>query len=647
MANVGGGLRAGRAWTTMWVGPPPMRSPLPALVLATLLTGTAAHAAGCAGRAVAQTRDPVDPDAIAEALAAHGPSTGRRYASSRAYLHYVEGMLALQDGRYAVAETELRRALLYDRDAAPIRLALAEVQWHLGRPDKADAYLAALLSETPGYGPALRLKARLAMARGDAAAAESALRALLAHDPDHRGAHEDLARLLVDQDRLDDARRLYEALARRHPADATLWMGLAVTFEARGRPAEAVAVWRRAVGADETEVRAHDGLARACEATAQRPCAIEALRAALTHGGDAAHLQLRLARLLRETGDLAGAREAEAAAVAAAPYTVQVRIDAALAAYARGDTTMALSHLEEAIRLDPADAAARFYRGLVLGDRRRWAEAARAMEAVETGSIYHLEARLHLGNALSHLGRHDDALEVLDALAESDPLDARVVTARASARLRAGDEAAAIALIEAALESAPLEPLLVEALAGLHDASGRPDEALSVLSEAAAERPEDLRLRYAHGVALERAGRVEEAVAEMKAILAKQPEHAAALNFVGYAWADRGMRLEEAEGLIRRALSLEPDNGYIVDSLGWVLYRRGRFAEAVVELERAAILLPEHPVILEHLADAYARTGRAREARETYTRALDALEADDEKRRSALLEKLGALGRAP
>ena len=94
------------------------------------------------------------------------------------------------------------------------------------------------------------------------------------------------------------------------------------------------------------------------------------------------------------------------------------------------------------------------------------------------------------------------------------------------------------------------------------------------------------------------------------------------LNYLGYSWVDRGVRLEEARDMIARAVKARPDDGYIVDSLGWALYRMGDFEGAVEQLERAVELSPSDPTINDHLGDAYWQVGRKSEARFQWQRAM-------------------------
>jgi Flp pilus assembly protein TadD len=145
---------------------------------------------------------------------------------------------------------------------------------------------------------------------------------------------------------------------------------------------------------------------------------------------------------------------------------------------------------------------------------------------------------------------------------------------------------------------------------------------VTLLERAVAARPRDADLAYALGAAYGRAGRMDAGVAQMRAILAIDPDHAEALNFVGFAWAERGERLDEAEALVRRALRLAPRSGHMIDSLGWILFRKGQLARAVELLEEADRLSGPDPAILDHLGDAYRASHRPADAAAAWRRAL-------------------------
>ncbi len=124
---------------------------------------------------------------------------------------------------------------------------------------------------------------------------------------------------------------------------------------------------------------------------------------------------------------------------------------------------------------------------------------------------------------------------------------------------------------------------------------------------------------YFHlGASFEKEGNWEEAEFYLRKAISLNPNNAEALNYLGYMYADRGIKLRKALKLIRKALQIEPDNGYYVDSLGWVYYRMGKLREAEREIKRAIRLLKkkgeDDPVVREHLGDIYWRMGRVREA---------------------------------
>jgi Flp pilus assembly protein TadD len=127
----------------------------------------------------------------------------------------------------------------------------------------------------------------------------------------------------------------------------------------------------------------------------------------------------------------------------------------------------------------------------------------------------------------------------------------------------------------------------------------------------------------------------------MKETIKLNPSNAQALNYLGYTYAEMGTNLGEAEGLIQRAIKLEPEDGFYIDSLGWVYYQQGHYPEAVKELERAVDLAGDDPTITEHLADAYKKLGKIKEANHLYKDALSKAKENDQVVR--LKDKLQAL----
>jgi tetratricopeptide (TPR) repeat protein len=128
---------------------------------------------------------------------------------------------------------------------------------------------------------------------------------------------------------------------------------------------------------------------------------------------------------------------------------------------------------------------------------------------------------------------------------------------------------------------------------------------------------------YYRGICEERSKQWSKAEADMRKALDLQPEQAHVLNYLGYSWIDQGINLDEGMKMIKRAVDQRPDDGYIVDSLGWAFYRIGNYEDALKNLERAIDLKPEDPTINDHLGDAYWRVGRTLEAKFQWAHARD------------------------
>jgi len=130
------------------------------------------------------------------------------------------------------------------------------------------------------------------------------------------------------------------------------------------------------------------------------------------------------------------------------------------------------------------------------------------------------------------------------------------------------------------------------------------------------------------GSTLERLGRDEEAMAVFAEVIELEPDHATALNYLAYMWAERAMNLEQGLRYVQRALRLDPHNGAYIDTRGWIFYQIGRYEEAYIDLKRASELEPDESVIAEHMGDVLMKLKRPVEAAGYYRIAL-ALDAEE------------------
>jgi tetratricopeptide (TPR) repeat protein len=229
--------------------------------------------------------------------------------------------------------------------------------------------------------------------------------------------------------------------------------------------------------------------------------------------------------------------------------------------------------------------------------------------------------RFLLASAYEEKKAYAQALETLLTLPVKSDLfsNGRIRMAMILKRQSKGMEA--LAVVADALKIKQ-EPALFAVFSSLQEEGSDRTGAETTLLKGLAAFPRSEELHYALGVLYEKAGRFDDSIARMETILKLNPDHADALNFIGYSYVDRGIRLEEAEKLIRKALRLKPDSAHIIDSLGWLYYRQGKMDKAVETLKQAASLLPDDRVVAEHLGDALLQQGQIDEAKKQYRRAL-------------------------
>jgi tetratricopeptide (TPR) repeat protein len=182
-------------------------------------------------------------------------------------------------------------------------------------------------------------------------------------------------------------------------------------------------------------------------------------------------------------------------------------------------------------------------------------------------------------------------------------------------------------LLETLVEKNPADLEAITALGNVLRARKLFKEAAEVYSKGIARLAEPARphwsMFYFRGICYERSKDWPRAEKDFEKALELYPDQPQTLNYLGYSWVDQGLYLDKALGMIRRAVELRPNDGYIVDSLGWAYYRLGRYEEATKELERAIELRPEDPVINDHLGDAYWKVGRQLESNFQWRHARD------------------------
>lgn len=306
------------------------------------------------------------------------------------------------------------------------------------------------------------------------------------------------------------------------------------------------------------------------------------------------------------------------------------------------------SGLEKAGKQDE-ERQARLELAQVYYDAKQWDRVSEALQPLLRLGPKEEAARepalLLAADALVQRKSYDEALKLLDK-AQPNQGTPNLAAKRAEVLFRGGREPEATRRLGEL--AASKEPRAALAAAETYQRLDKYAESIPVLEQLLARTDTGLQApglkaaRFLLGAAYERTGKREQAVAEFRRLLGADPDYHAALNYLGYMFAERGEHLDEAQKLIEKAVALEPDNGAYVDSLGWVYYRLGRFEQARAALERATRLEIADGTVQEHLGDVYGAMGQPDRAGEAYRRALE-LESGDPAKADAVRRKLDSL----
>ena len=244
----------------------------------------------------------------------------------------------------------------------------------------------------------------------------------------------------------------------------------------------------------------------------------------------------------------------------------------------------------------------------------------------------HVEAILMTAELLEALERYGLANDVYKHVPVDHPSFHIAEMGRAESLRRAGRTEAAVEVLASLAKSYPDLPAIHVAAGDMHrfleeyaDAVAAYDRAIALYEELGTPH---WFAYYTRAISNERQGNWELAEPDFRRALELNPEHPQVLNYLGYSLVEEQIKLDEALDMIERAVAAQPESGYIVDSLGWVLYRLGRYEEAVIHMERAVELEPVDPVINDHLGDVLWAVGRYTEARFQWKRALSFLDDD-------------------
>jgi tetratricopeptide (TPR) repeat protein len=465
---------------------------------------------------------------------------------------------------------------------------------------------------------------------------------LIAH-PDKTGMRMLYAKVLLKQKKNAEAMQQYQLISDRHPDDPAILLLLAEMYLTAEQPDKAEPLLDRVLTKDPGSYPGQILMARLCQVQGKIDAAAEHYKNALERNWSS-ELQMELGELYIKAERYDEAVKLYEAIIERDEQNESARVALIHVYLLQKNDAQALAELNRLKSFANQPRRVDLTIARLYAKQKRYDKAIAITEQIlEKENLP--EARYFLAVLLVQQGKYGRALKQVRQIDRkaSEYLDALFLEVRILREQNKLDEAKE--LLEQHIESGVNSSADVYImLAALHQMEGRDDLSKKVLLQGLEAFPDDENLLYEYGLALEDAGDHSAALVIMEKIIKLKPDNAAALNFVGFSWAEKKVNLDQALDYIQRAIELKPDNGFIRDSLGWVYFRLGKIEQAIKELETAVKLSPGDAAILEHLGDVYLESGRLKEALQTYKKAVK-FSNEDQEGKKRIQEKIRILER--
>jgi tetratricopeptide (TPR) repeat protein len=529
--------------------------------------------------------------------------------SECSYFYFMWGRTAELDGKLEEAREAYEKALVCDLHAVHIMRRLAVLLINMDKKEAAAGWIKVIVDENPDDLSSHAFLANLYASMDEFDQAEAVYLSVLEKSPRDYDNMLQLGALYARQKKYDAAIKTLEKLIKLNPESFVAYHYLARIYIATEKFDKARSSFEKALEINWSPVLAFEA-AVFLEKSGRRDEALKLYRQILAD--DEANEQVRtmiISLLLRLNRiDEAIDEMEELLVYAADPLKAELNLSRLLLDRQRYDE--AIKHLENVLDQDPEFNDARILLAAVYHDKGDAAAAKISLAKVTPESDDYENATIFLVRILGDEKKYEEAIRLLRERLSAE-------------KTRRKGFYPALALL-------------------LRD-QRETGEAVKVFREAMTRYPDDKDLLLAYALFQDEQDDVVGALATMGQVLRISPDEPYALNYMSYTWAERGENLETALEYVERAIALKPDDGFVRDSLGWVLFKLGRFDEALRELRKSLEMEGDDPTINEHLGDVYRRLGKMKKALAAWNRALTL--QPDAKKKSRIRKKIEAAGK--
>jgi tetratricopeptide (TPR) repeat protein len=520
--------------------------------------------------------------------------------------YFLWGTHAEYSEHYSEALEAYEKALICDPSASYIKEKIPILMFKMGDFDTAAAWLQEAIEQEPSNTTYLLFLANIFVQQENIKEAVRLYEEILKLEPDNEPVNTRLGILYSHLGEYDTAEHIFRDLLARTPESYFTTLSLARLLNQQNEYTEATVFYEKALSLNWSKELAFEiGYLYSNHKDFE-----DALRIYTTITDNDKFDERGLLSRIQTLLDLNRLTEAETELQHLRQFSKQPeRIDLILSkVYLQQEKTEAAKKILRRLNNDPQSYEARYMLALLAYRQASYPESLQYVDQIPVTSSNFEEAIYLKVQILQKQSKIDEAIILLDTYLQDETSSS---------------------------------PLFYALLSSLYSNQQHIEQALSTLHKGVSTYPKNHQLHFELGLLLEKTNRTEDAIVEMRKVLALQPDHADALNFIGYTLADKNIHLEEALAYILHAIELKPENGFIIDSLGWVYFRMGKFHMATEALEHAVSLEPNDPHIFDHLGDSYNALGETDNAHKAYQKAYELFENKNKK--SAVKEKINAI----
>ncbi|MCB9072572.1 MAG: tetratricopeptide repeat protein [Bdellovibrionaceae bacterium] len=511
---------------------------------------------------------------------------------SKADYHFTLAESYSMQGDWAKAIENYKLNLVYDPTSYRTHFRLASEYVRASLVSQALTECDEALKIKPDFSEAQILRASLYSVLGLHDKARASYAELLKNDPKNQEAEILLGATYLDENKVDQAIGYFEKLTKTSQKSHIAWYYLGKTYLTRPTPTtmnKAEAALQRSLQIEPNFVQSVVELGSILEKKKQYKEALDLYENFQTQYGP----DVSIAESLVQT------------------YLLTENYD------------KAYEHLKTIIELDQGNLNAQLKMAFILVDQKKYKEAIPLLESILAQTPDSDRVRFYLGAVYEEVKDYHAAIQQFREIPKTSKYFADGIMHTAYLYKLLDDPGSAVSVLEKNLEFLDDNPKVFSLYASFLDGQKQYQSSKDVLEKAHTKFPQDAQILYQLGAVYDQLGQSDKSVEKLESLVAMDKNHVEGLNYLAYLYADKTRNLEIAERLARRALTLKPNDGFILDTLGWVLFKRNKTEEAIKALEKAHQLESNESIISEHLGDVYFKISLPQKAREMYQHAVD------------------------